>query len=489
MRADRYPPLGLLPLAFLAACGLGARLTRPDGDGGWSAERRARELQRLADRAGVAYAPAVPVPPEVVHSTPLTLADALALAATGNRRIAEAEKQLEAVGEDVAAVRGRLLPATTGSGRYTWYTDPLMNRVNLPPSVLPPGSPPPAITIREAEAGVLNGTVTLPVDVWGELRQGLAAAQAGYRGERARVWATRLDEQVLVVRSYFQLLEARRLRAVTEQTLVAERRQLASAQSRFESGRLTKNELLVVQVALRNSEQELLRRDLAIAEARWSLNRTVGLRVDAPTEVADVTDRPAIPPVEEALGQAWATNPVLVALLEEQQRLEATASALARGRLPRFSGGGAIDWSSSEILQPQEIGSAFVGFSWDLGTDTRREAEIARARIAAERNRLALEGELRTLEAAVRLVQQAAAERLAALDTAETAVGQAEENLRIREQQFDAGRATSDDVLEAAAILARQRATLASALYQAHTRRAELQQLMGTGLEGLVPAR
>jgi outer membrane protein TolC len=477
---------GVPVLALLVGCGLGARLTRPEGDGGWSAERRARELGTLAERGGVSWTGA---PPErAVSASPLTLPDALALATTRNRRIAQAEKQLAVMREQVWAARGRLLPATAGSGRYTWYTDPLTNRLDLPRGLVPAGASS-AITIREAEVGVLNGTVTAPIDVWGELQQGLAAAQAGYRGERARLWATRLDEQVAVVRAYYRLLEAERLRKVTEETLAAERRQLASAESRFESGRLTKNDLLIVQVAVRSTEQRLRQRDLAIADARWALNQAVGLAVDAPTAVADVTERPTLPSIEEALAQAWATNPVVTALLEEQQRLEATASALARSRLPRLSGGGAVDYSSSDILQPQTVGSGFVGFTWDLGTDTRREAEIAQAELAAERNRIVLEAELRGLEAALRFVQQAAAERLAALDAAAIAVGQAEENLRIREQQFDAGRATSDDVLEAEAVLAAQRATLASALYQAHARRAELQQLMGTSLEALAPAR
>jgi outer membrane protein TolC len=485
MRADPWR-VGLPVLALLAGCSLGARLTRPEGDGGWSPERRSRARGALAERAGVTRTKGLP---EAAPPVPLALADALSLAATRNRRIAQAEKQLGIAREQVWEARGQLLPATTGSGRYTWYTDPLTNQVRFPSGILPPGAAPPAITVREDEVGVVNATVAVPIDLWGELRQGLAAAQAGYRGERARLWATQLDEQALVVRAYFRLLEARRLRTVTEQTLAAERRQLASAESRFTSGRLTKNDLLIVQVAVRSSEQEILQRDLAIAEARWGVNQAVGLAVDAPTEVVDVAERPELPSADEALAQTWRTNPVLLALLEEQQRLEARASALARGRFPRLSGGGAVDYSSSDILQPQTIGSGFVGFSWDLGTDTRREAEIAQAEIAAEKNRLALEAELRSLEAAVRFAHQATAERLAALDAASIAVGQAEENLRIREQQFDAGRATSDDVLEAQAVLARQRATLASALYQAHTRRAELQQLMGASLEALAPTR
>jgi outer membrane protein TolC len=53
------------------------------------------------------------------------------------------------------------------------------------------------------------------------------------------------------------------------------------------------------------------------------------------------------------------------------------------------------------------------------------------------------------------------------------------------QRQFDVGRATSEDVLDAQALLEQQRATLATALYQAHTKRAELQQLMGRPLAEL----
>src|SRR5438128_2205720 len=359
---------GVLALCGLAVgCGTAARLTRAEGDGGWSAARRAEEGARLAAAPAAEAAPA----------GPLTLTAALALAARGNRRIAEAEEQLEVARARVWETRGRLLPATTGSGRYTWYTDPQTTRVVLPPGLLPAGTTPPAVIVRQAEFGVVNGTLRLPLDLSGELQHTLAAAQAGYRGERARLWATRLAEQVRVIRAYFQLLAAERL-------------------------------------------------------------------------------------------------------------AEETARALVSSRLPRFDAGGAIDYSSATIVQPQRVGSGFVGFTWDLGTDTRREAEIAAARHEASQNRIAVGRELDELEAAVRTAQRAAEERLAAAAAAEAGVAQAEENLRIRRQQFDAGRATSDDVLDAEALLAAQRATRAGALYQAHTRRAELQELLGLPLDDVV---
>ncbi len=471
-----------LPCLVLAACGPVAMLTRPEGDGGWSGERRTRELERFAAAAAVDLEPhAAPLP-----TGALSLRDAVRLAAGGNRRLAEARQQLAIARADVAAARGRLLPGTTASGRYSFASDEQTAR--LPPGIeqINPALAGKGIPIRDQNLGTVNGTVTLPIDLTGELWWALAAAQAGYRGEAARLWATTLQQNVVVIDAYYTLLEARKLREVTEQTIALQREQLAHARERFDSGRLTKNELLVVQVGLTDAEQELVRRDLAIDQARWALNDAIGLPVDAPTVVADVPERPTLPVVEEALATAYHDNPVLQSLVEEQQRLEADAKSVSRSRLPRVSGGGAIDASTTDFLQPATLGTGFVGFEWNLDTDRRIAARLARARVATEQNRIRVERELRELEQAVRSTWGAAAERLAALASAEAAVGQAEENLRIRRQQFDVGRATSDDVLDAQRLLSLQRATLATARYQAQTRRAELQELMGRPVEDLL---
>jgi outer membrane protein len=486
----RRSACALLVCVSLGGC---ASFTRPEGDGGWSRERRQEELERLQTAARV---PALTAPPASVAAVadarernperPLDLAQALTLASHGNRRIAEAQQQLDATAERVADVRGRFLPQTTAQARYTWYSSEQTTSVNLPPGLLPPGTAIPDVKIRDSQAGTVNANIYFPLDVTGELRHTLEAAQAGYRGEQARVWATTLDEQLAVVERYFELLETRRLRVVTEQTIALYRAQVAIAQSRFDQGRLVKNDLLTVQVALQTAEQSLLARDLAIEQARWSFNQAVGVGVNDPAPLADVTTPPDVPPLQHALDLTYEHNPILLSLMEEQQRLEESATALERSRLPRFGAGGAMDYSTSDILTPPQIGSGFAGFSWDLGTDLRREAQISEARILADKNRVATERQLRELEAAVRATHLSTAERLAAYQTAQRALGQAEENLRIRSQQFDVGRAQSDDVLIAERLLAEQRATLATALYQAHTRRAGLQRLMGLPLEDLV---
>ena len=82
----------LVACVLLAACGMAARLTRPEGDGGWSAARRQEEIAQRADAAAAAPA---------IASGPLTLAQALALAEHGNRRVAEAARDVDAARERV----------------------------------------------------------------------------------------------------------------------------------------------------------------------------------------------------------------------------------------------------------------------------------------------------------------------------------------------------------------------------------------------------
>jgi uncharacterized protein YceK len=62
-------------LLLVAGCGAVARVTRPEGDGGWSAERRQKEVATHAAAAGVALEAPAPEP----AAKPLDLPTALAL--------------------------------------------------------------------------------------------------------------------------------------------------------------------------------------------------------------------------------------------------------------------------------------------------------------------------------------------------------------------------------------------------------------------------
>src|SRR5262249_9357183 len=301
---------------------------------------------------------------------------ALAQAAQANRAMAAAGLRTQIARQQALEARGLLLPSTTASGAYTWYSDVRSTQPTLPAGLVPPGTPPFEVVLSDSNAGTINTLFSLPLDLSGQLRQTLAAAQAGYRGEAARRWATELEQDLAVTRAYFDRLAAERLREVTQQTIALYQKQYSDADQRFQAGRVTKNEVLEVQVALRNAQQRLEQDDVAIDRARWAFNQAVGGAVNAATEVADVRERPLLPDDAEMLRTAQEKNPVLTALFERQRQLEAELSALERSRFPQFNAGGQLAYSTSTLFAPQAIGSGFVGFNWDLGTDTRREERI-----------------------------------------------------------------------------------------------------------------
>src|SRR5439155_27173614 len=129
----------------------------------------------------------------------------------------------------------------------------------------------------------------------------------------------------------------------------------------------------------------------------FALDQAIAADFNGRTARVYVTERTVVPSVEEAVRVSYAENPLLHERLEEQQRLEETARSLVRSRFPRLAAGAAIDYSNSQLVEPRDVGSGFVGFNWDLDTSGQREAEIAEARIAVERNRLEVERQLREL--------------------------------------------------------------------------------------------
>ena len=481
-------------LPLVLAAGLSGALActalSPAGNGGWSEARRQQELAKARAMTSPVSRPAdQPAAPsdDLAARRRLDLATALELASRPNRSIAAADAGVEAAAGDVAVARAALLPTNSVRGAYNWYSDEQTSSVELSPAflaLLPPGATAPVVTVREQDFVTANAAVRLAIDLSGELRHGLGATQASYRAESARAWATRLEEESTVTAAYFGLLEAERLHEVATRTKTLHERQLADATSRYDQGRLTRNEVLVVEVAVANSRQILLQLDNAIAVTRRRLNRATGLDIDAATEAYDVARRPTLPPLETALAAARARNPLVTAMLEEVQASDERLTAARRSRFPRVAAGANYDATSSQTLQPNDYASVGVTVDFDL-VSLRREGEIAKLDAASRRVRLLLDRSVREVEALVRDSHDRVRERLAAMDLASVAVGQAEENLRIRQVQFNEGRATSEDLLDAAELSARQRATLAAALYQAHSRRAELQQLMGEPLSEL----
>ena len=196
---------------------------------------------------------------------------------------------------------------------------------------------------------------------------------------------------------------------------------------------------------MQDAEQELRRRDLAIDQRALGAERGASAcRSTRRPRVADVPERPdAAAASTEALRAAYADNPVLrgagrgaaAPRGERDVALAEPPAALLRRRRDRplhDRGHRAAD--ARHRLRRLRLGPRHRHAD-RAPVSPRRAPPPSRTACASSASSASSSSAVRGDASG------AAAERLAALATAEAAVGQAEENLRIRRQQFDVGRA------------------------------------------------
>jgi len=240
--------------------------------------------------------------------------------------------------------------------------------------------------------------------------------------------------------AYFDMLQAQRLREVTEQTIAAQRRQLASAEARYSSGRTTKNDLLVVQVTLQTTEERLLQEDLLMARARLALNQAIGLPVNAPTSVVDVGDAPVCPPSSGCSRTPGTQSADRRGASRSNSAWRRPVTSLERSRSAcrRRS---AIEWTAPPSSNPQDVatGSSVSRGIW-LGLAPR--VGNRRGKSAAERNRIAMGRRMRALEATCALTAQSRGKGSQLTTPRARPSRQAEENLGFASSNSTVGRAT-----------------------------------------------
>jgi outer membrane protein TolC len=176
------------------------------------------------------------------------------------------------------------------------------------------------------------------------------------------------------------------------------------------------------------------------------------------------------------------TNPALRALGEKLKAEEGFADFRKRDFYPTAL---AQVWNSYEqnryLLYPHVTGM-FVGLSWNLFDGGIRASRVREAQLEVQKTQAQLEDARRGVAI---LVDQAWREYQQSLQEAITARLNEEasaENLRILEDQYREGLVRTTDALDAEALLAESRFTLAAQRYRAYQKQGALLALCGENL-------
>ncbi len=283
------------------------------------------------------------------------------------------------------------------------------------------------------------------------------AAQAEALATGADLAVVRLDLRLEVARAYWALVTARDTVRVLDAALVTADRSLADVRNRVEAGLLPPNDVS-------RSEAQRARQELLLIEARGrveslivDLDRLLGLPDGTPIETTEGLETPP-PPARDAealVDEALKLRPELAALTGRTQAVEERITAIAAAKKPFVAIGSGVDWANpNPRIFPrqdkwQESWDASVNVSWLLFDAGRNAAERTEARFqitALNERRAETETQIRA-DVQKQLIELRSTQ--AALAPARLGVTAALETQRVVGDRFEAGVATTIDVLDA----------------------------------------
>jgi outer membrane protein TolC len=360
--------------------------------------------------------------------------------------------------EKSSALRSRRLPSAHVEAVGTMFSEPY---------TLPFGDQ--VVTLYERETSTTSVRVVQPLTGLVYLSQLIGAAEHGTHAARANYDKARLDAAYSAADDYLQVLEARARADVARESVDEISAELEQSQKLQAADALTKVDVLRLQAALARAQQGVLRTHAALQVSLAHLRVVVGIEADTPIAVAD--DLPAAPPplamsLDDALAQARAARPELHAAREQVAAASKIVSSKRDEYLPELTA--VASYTHTTGVQPfQKENTEFVGLqlSWQVWDWGGTRAEIRRAEHARSRARLAslAAADQVTLEVRRKWFESKAAfESLAAV---QIQLASAEEAYRLQHVRFEAGAATTTDVLASETDVARARVDAALARY------------------------
>lgn len=424
-----------------------------------------------------------PADSALAQSTPITLDEAVRRAVQESHRVAE----LRARGEGAqAAAEGRAagrMPQVALQGGYT-----RTNHVDVFGIATQPGAPLRIIYPDIPDNARTRLDVSWPLYTGGRLESLTRAARAEAAASAQDVASLEADVRLETTRAYWGAVTASESARVTRQALERTDAHLKDLRVRLDTGLIPPNDVLSAEAQRAHQQVQVIEAEHAADLSLADLRRLVGMDADVPVSLATpLAEEAPAPSLEEPLpaqiDRALAARPERAALLQRVAAATARTAAANAGRMPAVSFNGGVDYARPNprifprTAEWRDSWDLSVNASWSLWDGGRRGAEVGEA-AAAEH---ALQARVKEFDSLVALdVRQrrlAVGAARAAVNAAAEGIRSATEARRVVGERFNAGVATSTDVLEAQvallqAELDRTRALAAVKVAEAQLRRA-----------------
>ena len=423
---------------------------------------------------------------------PITLDEALALAARQSHDLVIARADADLAGADTLSAYAGVLPRLdlSASSGHQFFGPGTQQGFDLSTGRIITGAS------DFASYGYQLQLTQSLVDLgtWRTIAQARAAQQAAART---------FDEQRLgvafeVTRRFYELLRAQRSLQVLEKAAARSEELVTRADDLFTAGRAQKLDTFTARVNLGNDRIAVEQGRSRVVQARADLATVLGQAGDAAIEVVapQAIESPGLPageppPLPELLAAARARRPSLAAAGAQVEAATQGIGAAEAGLLPTLGLSGSFGRNESEAFGKngafddptrRYTASIGVGLSWNLFEGRRTQAAVRRAELSAEKARA---GAARTADA---VASEIATSRAAVVGLARQVslnadnLTAAEQGLSLARQRLEAGLASQLEVRDATLKLTQAELSLVQARIDHAVAAADLNRAVGGAL-------
>jgi outer membrane protein TolC len=408
----------------------------------------------------------------------LTFEDAITLAVAQSPQVAIAAEKAGAHDAKAGVNRARRLPALSVHDDLRQFT----KEYDIP-FQLDPTQPPALFKAYDSLTNTATVSVSVPVTGQLALAKLIEGEQGGADADRMLVDKARLDAASKAGADYIRVLETRAASDVAHKTVAQIAGELERAEKLRAADTYNDIDVLRFKSAKAAADQAAVRADAASTAAIASFTVSLGLRDGAPVDVVD--DLPAQAPpltttIDDAQARALSARPDLRASTELVDASHELTKVAYSGYVPDVRAE-AVYMHNTGYFPFQPDNAAFVGLTvqwnvWDWGVTGN---QVAEAKHDERVVKITHDDMVEQIRLEVRKRWLDAKSGLDSLAAADTQLQTAEEAYRLQQVRFDAGAATTTDVLDAETDLARARLAAASARYDYLLARIELARAMG----------
>ncbi len=314
-------------------------------------------------------------------------------------------------------------------------------------------------------------------------------ADLGLKTAVAEEQLAQLEISYQTVKAYYNFLMAQKLQKVAEAAVVELTSHLRDSQEFYENQIIPLNDLLQSKVHLANAKQDA---EIAVGQtrtARMALANVIKEPLSRDFNVEDLPDMVALTCTVDALTrQALETRPEL---LRANYKLEASKKQITLARSAyypdiylsathnRYGGNPWVDGSGLSDVQDSRESMIGVYASWELFAWGQTGHEVSKAQAASREVDQALTGVVDEIKLEVENNLIATVTSYKNIDTAQVAVEEARENLRMSELRYKNQLATNTNVLDARTLLTDTETKYYQALYGYNIQLAGLARAVG----------